>query len=525
MAGLLGGMDPGMLGMATGLLQSSGRSRMPVSFGQTLSAGLLGGMQMAKEARKDQMQEMSWQLQNQKLKREMDAQEQFQRLYSGGEQPQSAPQGNPMVAGPNASVMAGSGEMPSMGAPAMQAQTQPRGPTLEQIAQLGGIDPVRAKFALDVFKTQNPDIKWEGGVPLHPRTGQPLTNAPIIPQTNQQGFSTTKNWDPVTRQFNVGLTPGGMDAFKAQQGASAEATARYDLTQLPSTDPNAPPVDMSRLQRLERAGAVPPQGGIPNGPQAAMGHDDIVNKAIEEYKTQGRVSQQTAAMARQAGINVVPSVVQGGAAAGVSPNVARSVKAQDTALTTAAEGDAKKVLEFEAKIPSLMSVQRRLDRMESLTRDDRTYAASGAEFKATLGSIGQALGLPIQKDKTANTEEYIGHVAELLKDRLASKDFGSGSGVSNLDMLAASKPLPELTRTSQGRMQIITALRADTQRAVADAQAARDHFDNNASLRGFRYPSEVEAETRGKEDRVRNLGREGAQPVSLPAGVKVIRVK
>ena len=97
----------------------------------------------------------------------------------------------------------------------------------------------------------------------------------------------------------------------------------------------------------------------------------------------------------------------------------------------------------------------------------------------------------MNKDKTANTELYIAHVAELMKDRLASKDYGSGTGVSNLDLLAAKEPLPQLARTREGRALIMDALDKDTAQSIEDAKAAREYFDsNNYSLRGFKFPSE-----------------------------------
>lgn len=176
-----------------------------------------------------------------------------------------------------------------------------------------------------------------------------------------------------------------------------------------------------------------------------------------------------------------------GGAEGMGPTIS-----EKSASESIGKSDAERVASLEQKIPSLASVSRRLDRMQALTANATTYAASGAELKSQLGNIAQGFGLSINKDKTANTEEYLAHVAELLKDRLASKDYGSGSGVSNLDLISAQKPLPELAKTPQGRQQIIEAIRADSTRAMSDAVAARDYFGENKSLRGFKYPSELE---------------------------------
>lgn len=336
-----------------------------------------------------------------------------------------------------------------------------------------GVSGETVKALMEDWKLRNPELDFTGGIPKNRRTGQPVSGAPMLPQTNQQGFSTTPRFNHQTGQFEIGITPGATDAYTTQQDISEAARARRDPF-MGVVDASGRPVPMTREGFSQRFGGASAPGAAP-----------------------GAVPAPT----------------------GMGPTPAES-----RATVTAAEGDAKRVLDLEAKIPSLLSVQRRLGRMEGLTQDDATYAAAGSELKNALGSIGQAFGLKVNEKKTANTEEYLAHVAELLKDRLASKDFGSGSGVSNLDIIAARAPLPELAKTSAGRMQIISALKADTERNLKDAQAARDYFDTNRGLRGFRFPSELDAERAAKEDRVRDLGK-GGSPSQIPAGVKVKRVR
>lgn len=161
------------------------------------------------------------------------------------------------------------------------------------------------------------------------------------------------------------------------------------------------------------------------------------------------------------------------------------------AQETSAKNDADLVSTYRQKIPSLNSTLNRLNRLEALNTDDQTYAAAGAEFKTQLGSIAQSLGLNIAKDKTANSEVYLAQIGELMKDRLGSKDYGSGSGVSNLDLISAKQPLPELAKTQQGRQAIIEAIRTDTQNSLRDMNSARTFFEKNMSLNGFQFPSEV----------------------------------
>lgn len=490
-------LDPktlALLSAGSGLLSAAGPSRTPVSFGQAAGQGLQAGLLGYQQGTQIQHQGMASQLQEANLKREQAVQEAWDRMYGGGSQ---SP--NPMVPGPGASVMAGSGETIPQQAP----QTASRGPTLDQIGALGGMDPQRGKFALEHWKALNPELKYEGGVPFNPRTGQPISGLPAVPKTNQQGFSTFLTLNPQTGRFEVNLTPGGREAYGAQQEITERAKARFQPF-MGVTDAQNRPIPMTAEQFSGvYGGAKSQESGQSQVPQA-----EVSGFSPTEADALARV-RESAKQGRTATFTVDPAKAGG---MGQSP-------AQQAAGRTIAEGDAKRVLDLEQKIPSLLSVGRRLDRMAVLTKDDKTYAAAGSKLKTDLGSIAQAFGLNVNQSKTANTEEYMAHVAELLKDRLASKDYGSGTGVSNLDILSAQKPLPELAKTAQGRLQIIDALKEDTQRNLQYAQSVRDYFDaNQQTLRGFRLPSELAA------DRPPLPKTPGTPPMRLPQGVKVRRI-
>jgi hypothetical protein len=154
----------------------------------------------------------------------------------------------------------------------------------------------------------------------------------------------------------------------------------------------------------------------------------------------------------------------------------------------------KAVGEMPSKIRSLNSTLVHLDRLEALAKDDKTFQGSLAELQKTVGSAFNSLGIPAFTDRVANSEQYMASVAELLKERLASKDYGSGTGVSNLDLIAAGAPLPELTKTAAGRKLIIDALREDSIMARKDMEAARKWYETNNDMAGFRWPSEIRRE-------------------------------
>jgi hypothetical protein len=474
-----GGVDPkwqGILGMAAALLDAGKPSPLPSSFGSALSKGMMGGLQSYQQARLGRLQEIQGALMTSKLKKDIEGGDLFAKMFQQPTAAPAAPGGtSPMGISDSSAAAVGAPWAAQSALPQQPmvaaAATMPPGPTLQQIGALGGVDPERAKFALEWWKANNPETKWEGGVPLNPRTGQPVSGAPILPQTNQQGFSNRLQFDPATQTFRVSLTPGGVEAFTTQQDIQEAAKARRDPF-LGVVDPQGRPVPMTRERFAQSYGGVAAPGAAPAASAA-------------------------------------PATSQGG---GMGPTPAQKASAE-----TIGKNDADRVTALEQKIPSQLSTLRRLDRMEELTKDDATFAAKGAEIKKELGSLAQAFGLQVNVAKTANTESYLAHVGELLKDRLGSKDYGSGSGVSNLDLISAQVPLPELAKTAQGRMQIFAAIRADTQRNLKDAQGARDYFDaNRGSLRGFVWPSEAEAEQQRRTRGLKDVATPGTPPSSKP---------
>lgn len=161
------------------------------------------------------------------------------------------------------------------------------------------------------------------------------------------------------------------------------------------------------------------------------------------------------------------------------------------------ELNSKQYNELRNKIPELNSSIRSLERLQGLIDKGNTFSNSGAEFKMQLSSLAQALGVDVNVRKLADSEEYQAQVAELLKARLGSKDYGSGTGVSNLDLVAAGQPLPQLVKSKEGQKQIIQALLADATERRSDINAFRQHFEaNRGDMNGFKFPSEAITEQR-----------------------------
>jgi hypothetical protein len=224
----------GLLGLSQGLLQAGGPSRMPVGFGSAVGQGMQGGIQGLVQGQQLQNQGIMSQLQMAKLKREMKAQEQWEAMYGGGQQ---------SPAGATPPGMSPSTSMSAFGAPefaTVPQQPQTTGPTLQQIGILGGLNPAMGKFALEHYKTANPDPIVSGGYVV-PRNAAPGTFLPTLRdldlggqinrvRTNPDGSDVSmgihkKTGAPGTIDFNVSdLTPYGARDFtlnRARAGATA----------------------------------------------------------------------------------------------------------------------------------------------------------------------------------------------------------------------------------------------------------------------------------------------------------------
>lgn len=341
---------------------------------------------------------------------------------------------------------------------------------------------------LKIWEAMNPTAQIHNGYAFNPRQlqhGQALPGVQVTPQG--QGVQTTIGPGGLPQ-----LSPmaGSLDTFR--QFKTVEAGLDPFMGEL---DANDRPIPQTRAGFAQRYSGAPATAELPQLRTAAPTAEDAL-RIVQQADAKG---QGASVVVGGQSLPALPGNASTGNASTLpalpgEPPATRQGMGMSPGERSAAQASGKNDAElangFRQKIPTLNGTLRRLDRLEALNGNDQTFAAGGAEFKTQLSSIAQGLGLDVNRTKTANSEEYLAHIAELLKDRLASKDYGSGTGVSNVDLLAARAPLPDLIRTQQGRSQILQAVRADTQRALEDSTAARAYFDKNLTLRGFSYPSE-----------------------------------
>lgn len=481
MAGLLG--VPGLDGYRAALQDNQARDMNTVG----LMQGVLG---LQNGILEQQMTPLKMEELRMKLARQKQSQDLIKQLMGGG-----APQGG-VLPSPTDAIAQGAAQGdigPTVTNAARMEQPQAQGmsqggnglelPPMIQAALLSG-DPGLEKWAQAQAQQFKPTDKIREAIALGFRPGSPEFNA-HVGTTYSNGLALQTQPGGGVRLAN-GYLPAMADLERAKEGAKAEFGAPLKVQATINGKSQEISLMPLEYKRYTETGEIPARFGAQQAqPKPATG-----DRSFFDANYQNTPQDQAA---RDAGAQrVIQRETQGGA---IPTNTVIGM-GQPPEIQAAANEmggiHAKRVGALEEKIPSLNSTLRRLDRVEMLTKDDKTYAAAGAELKTQLNSIAQAVGVKMNVDKTANTEQYIADLAELLKERLASKDYGSGTGVSNLDLATAGRPLPEVVKTAAGRLSIINALRADTQRALKDAQAARSYFQQNKTLDGFTYPSETE---------------------------------
>jgi hypothetical protein len=181
-----------------------------------------------------------------------------------------------------------------------------------------------------------------------------------------------------------------------------------------------------------------------------------------------------------------PEQKQAGAAAGVTGQTEATIAAK-----------------LPTEIQQILQTSTVLNRLKSLSKE--AYSGAGSEAKTTLGRLYETFGFE-PPDKAVQSEVYLAQFAELLKERLQSKAYGVGTGVSNLDLLAAKQPLPKLANTEKGREEIINAIEFDLKTAANDKSAQLAHWKKNKNFNDFEFPSMASGMDKLNNKKVVNWG-------------------
>lgn len=384
-----------------------------------------------------------------------------------------------------------------------QAGNQSQGPDFAQklrFAQsLSLLDPAKGRAQMEALKLEYPDLKWEGGIPLNPRTGMPMANAPIVPQINNQGFGTTKRLNPATGQYEVVVAPGAADAFAQQQRIAEGAKAASDLVITPPTAPDQPPTYRSRAQLLPQgAGPAMAPATAPTGPslapippavQQARDGDrlSILMRERESQRAAGRIDPALDAeiaveQRKQGGAAPIAQapVAGGGVAAGMSPKQEATAAANKEFQVTDAKARAQM---YDAMQKGAMSNTAKIAKFERVGNLLKDYdGGKMAQTGFELARFGTSLGVTIDKN-LPNKEAAVALANEVALDLRSTADGGGMPGaLSDADREFLRSMTPQLGQTAEGRKKVIESRVAVWKREQKVAEMARQYRQKHGTV-------------------------------------------
>lgn len=139
---------------------------------------------------------------------------------------------------------------------------------------------------------------------------------------------------------------------------------------------------------------------------------------------------------------------------------------------------------------------------------DRALAGGLAGAATRAGAtVSGALGLPVP-ESVSNSEQFAARAGGLFKDMLSA--FGSGNGISNLDLMTVKDQLPDLAKSHEGRQKIIAAMYKAADINKYNADKAREDYMANRPIQfdttaGGKYPVNPE----------RGRGAEHVSPMTM----------
>lgn len=316
-----------------------------------------------------------------------------------------------------------------------------------------------------------------------------------------------------------GMDPAAVPAILARRGAEERSRADYDLVDYPIGGGRTIKIPRSQAVELSRGGQVqspqsagpgpvgvgvaPPSGGgfspgsgMPGAPVqggAAGGAAPSSAHLAEAWKilNDPNVDPQVKASVAQ---GLSSSGYEFDTNSGIAPRLKQQNAAGPRSQMGVSDPEASKMRQL-----GMESGRKILDKERELLGKD-TAALKTMQRMSELNQQGQIMTGPfagpmftarraahlmgVRDDpQVAATEEYEKLKLTQLRDSL--KAYGSGTGISNLDLITAQKTLPGIENTPEGRQRIIDYMQGQILTNIKNFQDAEKYFMANRTLDGF----------------------------------------
>jgi hypothetical protein len=391
----------------------------------------------------------------------------------------------------------------------------PRGVSPQAFALSMSRNPQAQNLGKMVQEASKPLNVTEGGTVWDPITGQPLFTAPKteagigvsggvaapIPnfaesQARRAGLiagAEAAARDPYAALVRVDTPAGPRMMTPAQSRAAAQGTLPVagngggPVNGQPIPNPMAPrPEDTDRgliyKQELDNAAARMDQAKK-SGDQAAFvrAQQDIAGILKEVQSNKIQMPQGTAAPVAAPVAAPSTPVVGGGRGVQGGPGIPLQTEESQAYATSRAKSYAEQAPKLQQAGQDAASTLRNLDTLETLYKDPNVAKGALAENISGLKNIGASFGIEMKGLSSEQAAEAITN-----KMALASRSTAEGGGMpgsmSDADRKFLANMQPGLTKTPEGRAQIIDAARKVAQRQIDVANLARNYEQQNGQL-------------------------------------------
>lgn len=159
-------------------------------------------------------------------------------------------------------------------------------------------------------------------------------------------------------------------------------------------------------------------------------------------------------------------------------NVTVNAPAGETAFSrTLGEGTAKAVLEARTQAESAYKMKGVVKQLEEL-ESKGVYNTPVPNLAIGVGNFAQALGIPVDRSKLANSEAFQQQIAKQVADVLTAGG-GVGRSMTDEDRKAFAMSLPQLLMTPEGRRQVYGMMNAAADTTISRNTSMQEALKNN----------------------------------------------
>lgn len=306
------------------------------------------------------------------------------------------------------------------------------------------------------------------------------------PQSNQ----TVTQFDPMATDSRLGNAPQVEKEKNALNALFQGAIFGGDLekaARLAVTPEQQALLSVAYGERMDRQGGG--QGGqLSNYSRAQQA--DVARNAAEQDR-QMKIAEMQARIGKtnaEAALRTKQTQIAG------LPKPGSMIKTPETEAQKAfgvevAKLDAKELDDMRNASLKAQSGIERVKQMRELA-DSGMYSGTLAEGRVGIANFFDTLGVPFDRKKLVNSQEYMKHAKELTLNVL--KEGVGASQISNADLKFVNETVPQLETNPEARKNLLNFIEQKLQTSVDRFGKADEYARANGGLRGFKYQQKPE---------------------------------